>query len=285
MQFQGLIFDFDGTITPKGVHYPQPEMVARLVNLAQRVPIACCTGRQLESFVEHGMNYFLEGIDPGLKDGFLRNMMLMGENGSVGYYFDPIRGDFEEFYRAEWPESFIPRAELYQRLAEAIKDYGVLYDNAHRVVIVMRTHLNRVPNRDINEVYALSDKIYEVTVKLLEEMDANYEDYLHVGNSGLGVIVCPAKGDKDMGIYQFANFLNGKRGLGFGAEAREILVVGDRPEKSGNDHYLLNGHYGTPYTVGDLLLEAPFPHPVLDDAGERLFHDAGTGFLVDKNFG
>ena len=90
---------------------------------------------------------------------------------------------------------------------EAVAEYGDIYQNAHRVVIVIRTKLHDTDNRDINEVYELSEKIYEVSKNLLAKISPDHEQYLHVGNSGIGVIIGPADGDKDHGIIEFAKIL------------------------------------------------------------------------------
>ncbi len=276
--YKAAMFDFDGTVTPKGHYEPSPEMVRLLLETARKMPIAFCTGRQLESFLKHGYNYLMEGMKDG--EDCLENIFLFGENGSVGYYYDLEKADFEQFYEVEWPESFYPKEEFKTLLAEAVKDYGELYYNAHKVAIVMRTKLHSTPDRNIEDVYDLSHKIYETTYELLQRLKPDFEDYLHIGNSGIGVIVCPAKGDKDMGIKKFAEYLKTERQLSISDDAREILVVGDSPERSGNDHYFLAGKYGTPFSVGALCEGQKYPMGVYAKEGKRLLHDHGTSCLI-----
>lgn len=281
------MFDFDGTITAKGVCEPSREMVGTLIELAGKVPIAFCTGRQLESFLEHGYDSLVSGLSGEKLEQFLKNLFLMGENGAIGYFYNMDRQEFEEFYRADWPEEFIERKKFMNKMSSAIERYGSVYNDAHRVVVVLRTtqHKLAVEDRDIEEVYRLSDKLYEIAMEILTEIDVDFEKHLHVGNAGLGVVISPADGDKDMGIQKFAEFLRKERGFDLNTQARDILVVGDRPQKNGNDHYFLKGEYGTPYTVGDIVEGADYPLPVLNENGEYLKHDEGTRFLLKKFFG
>lgn len=264
MKFKAAIFDFDGTITEKGVAIPSREMVDALAALSRKMPIAFCTGRQLESFEAHTE---------------LKNVYLMAENGSIGYYFNTDLGCFEEFYRTKWPDSFIQKEKLKEILANAIKEFGKIHHSekypSHRVIIVLTSK----EKRGVHEVYRVSDKIYEATISELRKISPDYERFLHVGNSGIGVVVCPADGDKDNGIKRFAEFLALKRGIVFNDECfREILVAGDQGEKGGNDYYFLNGELGTPFTVG----EGDTAKSVLDDKGQKLLHGNGLLHLINS---
>ncbi len=286
--FKAAMFDFDGTVTEKGVYTPSQKMADTLVKLAQRMPIAFCTGRQLESFVNHGLNSLIEEIKPEMLKPFLENLCLMAENGSIGYYFDMKKNKFEEFYRISWPKDFIDKEKLKLMLLEAIKDYGYLHHSeeypSHRVSIVLTTLLASIPpeERDINEVYRLSGEIFKKTIELLEKLDPDYEKFVHVGNSGIGVLITPANGDKDTGIKKFAEFLKEKRNISFDEKAREILVAGDSHQRSGNDYYFLKGDFGTPFTVGEADILAPSPKPVLDKNGKKLLNSKGTIYLIQS---
>lgn len=268
--YKAVVFDFDGTITKKGVHYPSPEMVEVLAKVSEKVPIACCTGRQLESFLRHGLEFF-EGVN-------LANLYLMAENGAVGYFYDT---EFKEFYRSPWPEEFTARDSLMQRMNEVIKEFGSVYFEAHRIVIVLRTHLHDLPaeERDPDEVATLSEKIYYLACAELALIDRHYERFLHVGDSGIGVVIGPANGDKDFGLQMFGKFLAEERGMSFSPDLKEIMAIGDRPQVGGNDHYLLNGRFGTPFSVG------VFGKGVFNENGERLFHEEATRRLLLDYFG
>ncbi len=280
MDFKAAMFDFDGTITRKGEYVPPRAVVDALVDLSQKIPIGFCTGRQLESFEHRGLNELLKEIEPEKRKSFLENLFLFAENGAIGYDFNAEKEIFEEFYRVEWPEEFIVKSELKETLRESIKDYGDVYDDAHRVVIVMRTNAHDEGNAE--EIYMLSEKLYEITLKILGNFSQNFEKFLHAGNSGIGVIVGPANGDKDYAITKFAELLSEKRRLNFEEDLRDILVVGDSPQKGGNDHYFLRGKYATAYTVGQKTDEAKYPIPVMDESGKKLFNADGTLYLLKQ---
>lgn len=279
---KAAMFDFDGTITHKGQYAPPKVLADGLVDLSQKIPIGFCTGRQLESFIHRGLTELLSEISPQKRTAFLENLFLFAENGAIGYDFNVEKEVFEEFYRVDWPEHFISRETLKEELRAAIKDYGDIYDNAHRVVIVMRTNLHETIERDVAEVYELSAKMYEITLGVLRNFSKDFEKFLHVGNSGIGVIVGPANGDKDHAIEEFALLLGRLRGLEFVDGLRDILVVGDSPQVGGNDHYFLQGRLGTPFNVGEAELENPLLKMVYDEKGVRLYNASATLFLVRK---
>jgi HAD superfamily hydrolase (TIGR01484 family) len=297
-KFKAAMFDFDGTITEKGVYAPSQEMADALVRLARKMPIAFCTGRQLESFEDHGLHFLIEEIEPGSLHGFFENLYLMAENGSIGYRFNTELDEFEEFYRVDWPEDFIDRQKFMDDMNEAAKKYGMVIYDAHRAGFAIRTNKTRlhfkdptdssdanvlIKNPHINEVYELADKIYEIVVDYLAGISGDYEDFLHVGNAGIGVLICPAKGDKDNGIREFGEYLAREKGVDFeDSEFREIMVVGDKPEVGGNDHYFLRGDYGTAFSVGNLVAGSDWPLPVIDDREKRLLHAEGTMWLARK---
>lgn len=281
MDFKAAMFDFDGTVTEKGVYAPSQEVADGLVRLALKMPIAFCTGRQIESFERRGLGALLQEIKPNQREGFLKNLFLMAENGSIGYYFDSKVGHFEEFYKADWPEEFYSRMKLMMILDDAVKTHGsVLYD-AHRVVIVIGTRLNSVVDGgNAVEVYKLSSEIFEIVTKLLMEISPDYEKYVHIGNSGIGVIVSPSDSDKDFAILKFSKYLKKYRKFSFENGLKDILIVGDQPLKNGNDHYFLSGKYGTPYSVGE---ESPMIDSlkyVFDKAKDRLFHSKAVIQLI-----
>lgn len=279
---KAAMFDFDGTVTEKGKYEPPQTVVNALIDLSQKLPIGFCTGRQWESFEEHGLTELLREISPLKRLAFLKNLFLFAENGAIGYEFDENEQEFREFYRIPWPEKFIAREELQKALGEAIKNYGQVYSNAHRVVVVMRTILHDTEGRDVEEVYRLSDKIYKICLKFLKKYSADYEEFVHVGNSGIGVIIGPANGDKDEGIRRFADRLKQKRGMGFSPELREILVAGDSPQLGGNDHYFLQGKIGTAFNVGEWNIKNPVLRPVINKNNKRLFNSKATLFLINN---
>lgn len=287
MDYKAAMFDFDGTVTADGVYRPTHEMVDALVALAHKMPIAFCTGRQLESFEKRAMTAIVEEVSPEERAKFFENFYLIAENGSIGYDYNPEKEEFEEFYRSKWPDELMARDEIMTKLHEAVSEFGDVCYDAHRVVVVMRTNMTDLAQdaRDIGEINRLSREIYRVVLEFLEDLNPNYRDLVHVGDSGIGVVISPADGDKDNGIKQFGRYLVENRGLSFDKTFSEIFVVGDRPDKNGNDHYFLMGKYGSPYTVGTLVDGSDLPKPVLGEDGQRLMHDKGTIHLIRSVIG
>ena len=105
-----------------------------------------------------------------------------------------------------------------------------------------------------------------------------------MGNSGLGCLICPANGDKDRGILEFKKFLESKRNINFANDKhiRDILVIGDNPQKGGNDHYFLNGKYGTAFSVSDQYNKKFFkmPYVVKNKKRDLLFNSEGSLYLL-----
>ncbi len=277
------MFDFDGTVTEKGSVAPSEEMAKILYKLAQEVPIAFCTGRQKSSFEEHGLKIILSNVEPSKRQKFLENLYLISENGSIGYAFNTDIDEYEEFYRVLWPENFVERKWLMDKLSVLTEGSGKVYYDKHEVVIVIGSRYHD-EDKDIRDVYATSDKIYGIVVKFLKEVSENYEDFITVGNSGIGVVIMPKNGNKDKGIQMFGQLLKEKNGIDFDSTLSEILVVGDNPQPGGNDHDFLKGTYGTPYNVGEYISDTKFPLNVYDKNGTKLLHATGTIRLIKESF-
>lgn len=280
MVFKAAMFDFDGTLTEKGFNYPPQEVADALVNLSQKMPIGFCTGRQLESFERRALSKLLEEVNDAEKPRFLENLYLFSENGAIGYDFNPKINDFEEIYRVEWPEEFIEREKLRTILQEAVKEYGEILYDAHEIVVVMGTKFYYEDSPAIDKVYEFAGKIYEITLEVLAKINPDYAKYVHVGNSGIGVIVSPVNGDKDEAIKRFGQFLTENRGMKFDPQYREILAVGDSAQIGGNDFYFLNGRFGTPYSVGEILPDNPLLQSVKDENGKSILNAYGTLKLI-----
>jgi len=282
-KFKAAMFDFDGTVTEKGSVAPSEEMAKTLVKLAYRMPIAFCTGRQKSSFEEHGLKIILSNIEAKDRQKFLENLYLISENGSIGYAFNTQIDEYEEFYRVLWPKEFVDRKWLMDKMHELTEGFGKVHYDKHEVVVVIGSkYFDEDNNKTINGIYETSNKIYDITVKLLKEISPDYEKFVNVGNSGIGVVIVPKDGDKDYGILKFSEFLKDKRDMSFDARLSEILVVGDNPQIGGNDHNFLKGNYGTPYNVGEYVGDSKFPMQVFNQNGKKLLHDRGTIALIDE---
>lgn len=275
-KFRAAMFDYDGTLTNPGVWKVDKkiaEAIGRL--LVKNFPIAVCTGRQIESF-EKRFGEMIDFIREEFGDEVLANLYLMAENGAVGYEYK--KGKWEMFYLAEWP-SKVPKVDFEKKLYELVKDKAEIL--SHLVPIVIAP-LGRLEMK-FEDVKKKSAEIFKIAEKLIKNYGA--ADFLHIGDSGLGCLICPADGDKDTAIKVFYEFLKDKKGVKFseGSPYREILVAGDNPQKGGNDYYFLNGRYGAPFTVGNEGEKgAGFPLKVFDKSGKQLFNKEGTLHLLNQ---
>lgn len=279
-KFKAAMFDFDGTITEKGVNAIDQGVMEEFARLLRRgFPIAICTGRQLDSFKRRikTLHDYLEkhgGTDS------LKNLYLLGENGALGYYFDPKTKRYRVFHEASWPVDF-PKEKFAKGLYKATKKIARALD--HKIPIVLRPDDMEL---DIHDTYKVSGEIYDLTRAYIKKFPyKNIKKIIHLGNSGLGCLICPANGDKDTAIKAFHDFLRDKRGVKFSEHdkrLREIMVVGDNPQKGGNDYYFLNGRYGTAFSVCERCHEKFFgmPYLVRGDEGHLLFNSKGTLYLL-----
>lgn len=280
-KFKAAMFDYDGTLTNPGI-WQVDEKVAGAIGrlLVKNFPVAVCTGRQIESF-EKRFGEMIELIRSDFGEDALGNLYLMAENGAVGYEYkigNSGAGKWEMFYIAKWPEE-ISRTDFEKKLYELVKDKAEIL--SHLVPIVIAP-LGRLEMK-FEDVKKKSAEIFKIAEKFIKDYGAR--DYLHIGDSGLGCLICPANGDKDTAIKVFYEFLKDKKGVKFaeGSPYREILVAGDNPQKGGNDYYFLNGKYGTPFTVeGDHGNGAKFPLKVFDKSGKQLLNGNGTLYLLKQ---
>jgi HAD superfamily hydrolase (TIGR01484 family) len=277
-KFKAAMFDYDGTLTKPGVWQVDKKVASAIGQLlAKNFPIAVCTGRQIESF-EKRFGEMLDFIRNEFGDEVLSNLYLMAENGAVGYEYK--KGKWEMFYIAKWPEE-INRDDFEKKLYELVKDKVEIL--SHLVPIVLAP-LGRM-HMKFEDVKKKSAEVFKIAKKFVKDYGA--ENFLHIGDSGLGCLICPVGGDKDTAIKIFYEFLKDKKSARFESdgECREILAVGDNPQKGGNDYYFLNGKYGTPFTVGQDLgseKEAELPLKVIGKSGKRLFNDEATLYLLNK---
>jgi len=274
-KFKVAMFDYDGTLTNPGVWEVDKEIALAIGRLlVKNFPVAVCTGRQIESF-EKRFGEMIGSIRNEFGDEVLVNLYLLAENGAVGYEYK--KGKWEMFYIAKWPEE-IPRDDFEKKLYELVKDKAEIL--SHLVPIVIAP-LGRLYMK-FEDIKKKSAEIFRIAKKFIKKYGA--EDYLHIGDSGLGCLICPADGDKDSAIKVFYEFLKGKKGVKFEEDStcREILVAGDNPQKGGNDYYFLNGKYGTPFTVGfDPENGAEFPLKVFDKSEKQLLNRDGTLYLLN----
>lgn len=238
-KYKAAMFDIDGTLTEIGKgEIPEP-LARKLAELSLEVPLAFATGRSLESFLPKLEQILKYSPDP---EKSRINWHGIGENGALGYFYDPKTQDYKEFYRIEWPDDVINREELREKLVKRLGN--LLHSTDLRV-----TQLLLRPRWDEGDT--VEDNIEPRTAeikKIAEEVIAEYEgaDQFDILDSSIAVHLSPKHANKDKGIIEFAKH------LGIELPAREILIIGDQAGEGRNDHELLRGEYGTPFTAGDL---------------------------------
>ena len=328
--FKAAMFDYDGTLTKSGAFLLSNKIAQRIGKLASRgFPVAVCTGRQLTSFVKR-FEITKEFLTKKFGIKTLENIYLLGENGAVGYQFDAKKNKYKMFYKAKWPRE-IPKEKFQKDLEKVLNGKAEILDHSVPIVLRPANGLNlsfKLLNKRSAELYKIISKF--IKGYCVREYRTTKEhvgggkiykalDYLHYGNSGLGCLICPALGDKDTAIKVFYKFLKDKRGIKFTGDSEclngcsigcynyysngqsdcrndshfmEIMVVGDNPQKSGNDYYFLNGRYGTPFTVGETVISGKnsprasaknsFPIAIFDRRGKQLLNEDGTLYLLDR---
>lgn len=243
-KFYAAMFDFDGTLTERAPRSPVPKsLIKTLENLSKTVPLALCTARPFRTAI------------PKMETAFGKRFGKMGwvlivENGCAGFELNG-RGKWVEFYRVKWPEKSINKAKLTRTIKKELKEFighnGEDFQYNKSSLIMQPSY----ENADNDEIARRCD-VLEKGIKVVLKKFAG-ANKIKVKNSKLGIIIIPKIADKDTGIEKFGEYLRKKRGIKFSSKYREIITVGDQPEKGGNDEMFLNGRIGTPYTVGEIV--------------------------------
>lgn len=268
------MFDIDGTLTEIGSNEIPISLAKRLAELSLRIPLAFATGRNLNHIIGKMGQILAHSTDPGTTR---KNWYVICENGAAGFFYNLDKWDYEEFYRINWDENLINRAELKKALEEALKD---LIDSME-----MRTTQFLIrPKKEgmtIEEINILTAKITQISREILVKFPNS--DQFEVLDSSIAVHISPKNANKDQGIKRFTKFLEEKLGLDTGESARNIMVVGDQAAPGRNDYALLKGDYGTPFTVGDASSDSKWPLQVLN--GEKILTGPmATLYLLENNF-
>lgn len=255
------MFDIDGTLTEigkKGI--PEP-LMKKLAELSLRVPLSFATGRSFPQIKEKLEEILVFSENP---EEARKNWHSICENGALGYFYNPEKGDFEQYYHIKWDETIINREKLKTRLEEKLEG---LYD----AILLRNTQLLIRVTRDetfSSKILEKVHKIAQITQETIEEFPGH--EQFEVLDSSIAVHISPKNANKDQGIKHFAER------LGIPLPAREILVVGDQAGEGRNDVALLNGNYGTPYTAGEIDPGKDWPLPILGDDGEVLHGPKAT---------
>ena len=273
--FSGCLFDIDGTLTIQGEEYIPAFAQEPLAKLAMKVPVAVCTARSIHHAQESLMAVFTRASDPKYCQA---NWVIICENGGTGYYFDPQKNGYVEFFKIPYPYPEEIKERIFGRIKGSLEGKtGVA--KMDEVSMSFRP-INYVSGAAA-EVSKSCSEMEEIVIQTLRMVDP--KNVLRASNSGSGVNVYPYNGDKEHGTIEFAKYLRETRGINIGEFARELVVVGDQPQPEGNDESFLNGKYGTPFTVGFRHPENIDPLPVYDPAdGKILTGPEGTISLINQ---
>lgn len=266
--FRAAMFDYDGTLTDLRHGSVPPVAVADALNdlTARGVALGLCSGRPLPQALEKLQLVLREGFENNKKHWF-----ICVENGGAGYAYDRDRGDFVEVYREKWPEELFSQKEFEAKARELFVDHSDYIFMHESCLIVRPLHY---PTLDSAGLIAATDELEKIGAELLRETKT--EDFLTLGNSGLGLVILLKSADKGRAAREFGKL------LGLREPFSEIALFGDRPMKHGNDEGMLNGSIGTPFTVGFYDATCALPLPVLDDEGKRLTGPLATAFQLKR---
>ncbi len=272
--YSACAFDIDGTLTVRGEEYIPAFLQDVMARSCMKIPMAVCTARNRSLAFEKIAAMFPHAADPTYCQ---INFVFICENGSIGFFYDATTKNYKEFYRVPYPYDERQRQLLFARLKNRLE--GKLGD-AFLNEISMGFRPLDFNDADHAAVAARSREVAEIIASELASNDPKRT--LKIGDSGIGVNVYPADGDKVYGLKQFAAFLTKYRGINFSEKIQEIVVVGDQPQSGGNDDVFLNGEAGTPFTVGETNPDSLYPLPVFDKVGKILEGPEGTAFLLDN---
>lgn len=272
--YVGCLFDIDGTLTVRGDEFLPSFMLKPLAEMALQIPMGVCTARRLSHAYEKLKPIFEQSPDPLLTQS---NWLLICENGGIGYVFNPLKKDYEEFFRVDFGYDQKTKIKIFEDIKTALKD-KVEISFYNEVSLVFRPH--RCDDSDREALAKRSHELASLIKQILPKVDP--KNVLRIGDSGIGVVVFCADGNKEHGTKIFAKYLQNKFGISFNPKLSEIVVVGDQPIPDGNDEFFLDGKFGTPFTVGEIHQDNLLPLPVLTSDNKIIKGPAGTLTLLKQ---
>jgi hydroxymethylpyrimidine pyrophosphatase-like HAD family hydrolase len=261
-KYSGCVFDIDGTLI---VHCEMfiPEFVSEILSkLCFNVPLAVCTGRNLQLAQQKMESVFESSSDTELCK---KNWHLICENGCIGYFYDPEQQKYKEFYRISFPFGEAYRNEIFYKLGQKMK--GKLGGAFMNQVSMVFGPINYY-SKNKSGIADLSRELQHIALKELEKLDP--EGLLKVADAGMAITIFPADGNKERGTVEFAKYLNEKRGITIDKDTKDLVVIGDQPGLHGNDEAFLDGRFGTPFTVGEVHPNNLLPLPVYNPEKEAI---------------
>lgn len=261
--FKAVAFDVDGTLTHFARFTIPSFMAEALVKIPPHIPRAICTGRDLRFIHTQLLHICSHSTNPEKE---LERWWIFAENGSVGYRWNKKKKDFEPWFVVPWPKT--PTQDVVEAFGkDALGRLGVFLLRENTMVIrhpdwvYLSPTLTRIQSK---RSHAKIDRV----------LDKNgWNDLLMAQDSGIGNVLLPRASGKGNAMQRWAKRLK--------LDPENILVVGDKPEKGGNDEDFLCGKNGTSFTVGELTSN-PLPHPVFDSKARRLKGPEGTAALLGK---
>ena len=272
--YVGCVFDVDGTLKARGEKFIPAFMLDNLAKLSMQIPMALSTGRNLHLAYEKIAPVFTHADDPVYCQ---LNWFLICENGSIGYYYEQVEKKYKEMYRVAYPYDENHRQMLLNKIKSALE--GKISEAYLNNISIVFSPLSR-GQADPETVKADSAAIARIAKGIVRDLDP--KGALLVGDAGLAINIYPREGNKEHGLYELAKFLKEKRGINVDTEIKDLVCFGDQPQPGGNDEVFLNGHYGTPFTVGDVHPVNLLPLPVYDEAGNIIKGPEATLGLITR---
>ena len=261
--FKAVAFDVDGTLTHFARFTIPSFMAEALVKIPPHIPRAICTGRDLRFIHTQLEHISAHSLNPAEE---LERWFVFAENGAVGYRWNPRKKDYEAWYDLPWPkEPTMDTVEAFGK--DKLGSQGIFILREHTVVI-----------RHPNWVYLFGPLTRVLSKRGHHKMELLFKKYgwdkdLMIQDSGIGNVILPRSCGKGNAMQKWAKVLK--------VPVKDILVIGDQPEKGGNDEDFLNGNNGTSFTVGERT-HMTFPLPVLDEKHRKLKGPEGTAKLLGQ---
>jgi hydroxymethylpyrimidine pyrophosphatase-like HAD family hydrolase len=257
-RYKAIMFDMDGTLTEPGHHEIPDDLMAKIGSLSTTLPMAICSGRRFEGILDKIQPFMDAAPDQALAR---KNWHLFLENGSIGIRYDVEKGEYDRFYQIDWPEEKISIQAVFeeiQKRAPKIDECDMRINECS--IGVYPLHRGEYSKQKLAGITA---ELAQMTNEFLNDFDGR--ETVHVIDSGVAIHVIPTNGDKDRGIKEFADILRNNWGMDLDEDARDILIVGDQPNKGCNDEKFLEGKCGTPFTAEHVVDGRLYPIPVFEN--------------------
>lgn len=261
--FKAAAFDIDGTLTELGRPGIPEYLEEAFAALPSDFPLAICSGRDLAHIqkkileIQHKNEYYRQ------KEEFF----IFSENGCHGHVYDAKKDKFKELFRLKWPDDTVLREEMSLGLKSIFSWHKIIHIRDASLVIRFPSFFYIWPSfiRSISAITRIQTEAYLKKNK--------FDKHFSVQDSGIGCIIIPESAGKGKAIEKWSKYLK--------ISLRDILVVGDKAEKGGNDEEFLSGLYGTAFTVGRPTKNI-YPLPVFDENGQRSTGPRGTYNLLQQ---